>query len=195
VHRWQVRLYTGPAFIPINWWLRQVALLPERPPESHPIITGAWTAERGLRDAKTARREAALDAASSFGATVGHLIAALRKLASANTPDENTRKLYRCMRGALPGSFWLPDAQGIVGMVDAAFMSTALEPVTSYMDVKGRPSVLIELRAGEEDDTGFHCGAEVAFLSQFEGEQEVREWRETPRNTHPAGFAATCFAA
>ena len=26
-----VRLYTGPAYLPINWWLRQVACLPEPP--------------------------------------------------------------------------------------------------------------------------------------------------------------------
>ena len=165
----------GPAFDMINWWLRQVAILPSPPPGWHPQLTGAWTAERGRLEPEAARRAAAVDAASSFGATVGHLIAALRKLAAANTRDENERTLYRCMKGAITGSFWLPDAQGIVCAVDSAFMSTALEPKTFYMDAKGKPSVLLELRAGRQDDTGYHSGAEVAFLSQFEGEQEVRQ--------------------
>ena len=159
----------------INWWLRQVACLPSPPPGWHPQVTGAWTAERGRLAPEAARRAAALDAASSFGATVGHLVAALRKLSAANTPEENGRKLYRCMKGATIGSFWLPDAQGMVCAVDPAFMSTALAAKPFYMDAKGKPSVLLELRAGGQDDTGYHCGAEVAFLSQFQGEQEVRE--------------------
>ncbi|EOD06576.1 hypothetical protein EMIHUDRAFT_453443 [Emiliania huxleyi CCMP1516] len=170
---WCVRHDAGPAFDMINWWLRQVACLPNPPPRWHPQLTGAWTAERGRLEPEAARRAAALDAASSFGATVGHLVAALRKLAAANTADENERTLYRCMKGAISGSFWLPDAQGIVCAVDSAFMSTALAPKTFYMDAKGKPSVLLELRARGQDDAGYHCGAEVAFLSQFEGEQEV----------------------
>ena len=118
---------------------------------------------------------------------VGWLVSALRKLAAANTAEENSRTLYRCMRGAITGrrasahhwqsgrslvahvcactavgSFWLPDAQNIVCAVDTAFMSTALEPVPHYMDEPGKPSVLLELRASAQDDTGYHCGAEVA---------------------------------
>ena len=162
-----------------------MACLPAAPPKWHPLVTGAWTAERGRLDAKAARRAAAVDAASSFGATVGHLVAALRKLAAANTAEENARTLYRCMRGAIVGSFWLPDAQDFVCAVDPAFMSTALAPKPFYMDAKGKPSVLLELRAGEQDDIGYHCGAEVAFLSQFEGEQEVRERAQQPHTRHP----------
>ena len=34
-------------------------------------------------------------------------------------------------------------------------------------------NLLWEIQAGAEDDVGYHCGAEVAFLSQFAGEREV----------------------
>lgn len=168
-----IRLYTGPAFDPINWWLRQVAMLPLQPPSWHPLSLGVWTKRRGKMDEEAARKHAARDASTSFAMTVWWLASALRKLAAANTAFENTRKLYRCMRGAITGSFWLPDPQGIVCAVDTAFMSTALEAVPHYLDEPGKASVVLELHAGEPDDTGYHCGAEVAFLSQFLTEQEV----------------------
>jgi hypothetical protein len=116
-----------------------------------------------------------LDTASSFGATVGLLISAIRKLAAANTKEENDRRLYRGLRGALEGSFWLPDALGFVCAVDAAFMSTSLATETPihYMAEAPKPNILWELKAASEDSAGFHCGAEVAMLSQYEKEREV----------------------
>ena len=170
-----VRLYTGPAFQPINGWLREIACLPNEPPAWMQPRWGAWTPERAAMTPEAARRAAALDSASSFGATVGALISAIRKLAAANTKEENDRRLYRGLRGALEGSFWLPDALGIVCAVDAAFMSTSLgkETPIHYMAAAPTPNILWELKAASEDSVGFHCGAEVAMLSQYEGEREV----------------------
>ena len=147
-----VRLYTGPAFQPINGWLRRVATLD----------VGA-------------RRAAALDGESSFGATVGCLIAAIRKLAAVNTTEDNARKLYRGLKGVLPASFWLPDAAGLVCACDSAFMSTSMSEATPvhYMAAAPQPNVLWELEAAAEDDVGYHCGASVEMLSQFPGEREV----------------------
>jgi hypothetical protein len=173
-----VRLYTGPAFDPINWWLREVSCLPEEPPPWFAIVAsgvvplGSWTSERSNMSAADARRSAALDASTSFGATCGHLISAIRKIAAANTEEENARTLFRCARGALRGSFWIPDSQDMVCATDAAFMSTALEALPQYMAPPGKPTVIFRLHAAAEDDA-YHCGAEVAMLSQFSGEREV----------------------
>ena len=174
-----VRLYTGPGYAPINGWLREVANLPEEPTGGQ-ARWGAWSEERAEMSAGEARRHAALDPRSSMGATVGHLVSAVRKIAAANTPEENERKLYRGLEGALPGRLWLPDDLGIVCVTDTAFMSTSLEEATSIFYLTkphaGRTrgvGLLWELQAGSEDDTAFHCGADVSLLSQFGVEKEV----------------------
>ena len=170
-----VRLYTGPAFTPINGWLREVAKLPEEPPPWMWPRWGAWTDRRAAMWAVTGRREAALDSGTSFGATVGELIAAVRKLSSANLPEENRRPLFRGLKGVLQGRFWLPDALDVVCATDSAFMSTSLgeETPIHYMEGGGKPNVLWELESAAADDSGYHCGADVAFLSQFAQEREV----------------------
>lgn len=170
-----IRLYTGPGYQPINGWLREVAMLGQSPPAWFVPRWGAWSSQRAKMDPSAARRDAALDAASSFGVTVGALTSAIRKLAAVNTAAENRRTLYRGLKGTLQGSFWLPDELGIVCATDAAFMSTSLGESTPihYMDAEQMPNVLWELRAREGDDLGLHCGAEVAMFSQFEAEREV----------------------
>ena len=79
-----VRLYTGPGYAPINGWLREVANLPKEPPHEN-AAWGAWNEARGKMadDGEDARRAAATDAATSFGATVGHLVSAVRAIAAA----------------------------------------------------------------------------------------------------------------
>ena len=170
-----VRLYTGPSYQPINGWLREVAMLGQSPPSWFAPRWGAWSAQRAAMDPSAARRDAALDATSSFGATVGALTSAIRKLAAVNTVEENRRTLFRGLQGTLQGSFWLPDELGIVCATDAAFMSTSLGEATPihYMAAEPMPNVLWELRAREGDDLGLHCGADVAMFSQFEAEREV----------------------
>jgi hypothetical protein len=148
-----VRLYTGPGYQPLNSWLRRV-LQSESAPE---------------------RRAAALDPSSSFGSTTGHLITALRKLAAASTLEEGRRRVFRGLRGRMQGRFWLPDDQGMTCATDSGFMSCSLQERTpiNFMDGDCRPNVLFELEQFEEDDAGFHCGADVSMLSQFAGEMEV----------------------
>ena len=148
-----VRIYTGPGYQPLNGWLRKTAQL--------------TTTEE--------RRAAALDMQTTFGATAGHVISAIRKIAAANLPEENVRPLFRGLKGQLPASFWLPDAKGIVCACDVAFKSTSLGRATPihYMAQPPSQNLLWEIQAGVEDDVGYHCGAEVAFLSQFAGEREV----------------------
>ena len=170
-----VRLYTGPAFQPINGWLREVSCLPAAPPAWMKPRWGAYSDARGGMGARAARRDAACDPSTSLGVTCGHLIAALRKLSACCTADECDRRLFRGLSGVLQGSFWLPDAMGVVCATDAAFMSTSLGEATPvhYMAAAPKPNLLWELRARGEDETGYHCGAEVAMLSQFAAEREV----------------------
>lgn len=83
----------------------------------------------------------------TFAATVGHLTSAIRKLATAATAAEAT--------------------------VDMAFMSTSRWKATPVRYMGAGRNVLWELQPREESDGGFHCGADIALLSQFEKEQEV----------------------
>ena len=82
-----VRLYTGPAYQPINNFLRQIAGL-----------TGAH------------RREMARHPGLTFSATVGHLCNAIRKLAAVAKHDDTRTTLWRAVRGELPRSFWTQES-------------------------------------------------------------------------------------
>jgi len=146
-----VRLYSGPAYQPINMFLRQIAPLTDqfrKQVAEHPDLT--------------------------FACTVGHICRAIRKLAAVGTPDEAKEKLYRGVRGDLEKAFWLPDSQGMVCAVDMAFMSTSRmrETPVQYMQKEG-PNVLWCLHPKTESDGGFHRGASIELLSQFAGEKEV----------------------
>ena len=71
-------------------------------------------------------------------------------------------KVYRAPGGALPPSFWNPDEAGVLGGVEAAFMSTttAKEEAMHYARrAKGR--VLFELQQGMVSR-----GASISWLSQ-----------------------------
>jgi hypothetical protein len=192
-----VRLYTGPGYAPINGWLREVGNLPKPPPEGF-VSWEAWTPERGGMTPEQARRDAALDRNTSFGATVGHLTSAIRKIAAASTKQESERCLYRGLKGKLEPQFWMPDGFGIVCATDTAFMSTSTDEATALFYVtkkedgqKERLGLLWELQAGEEDDTGLHVGANVEMLSQFAHEKEIlfpplTMLRVLPRKPQPA---------
>ena len=146
-----VRLYSGPAFQPINVFLRQISSL-----------TGAF------------REELAHHAGLTFAATVGHICRAIRKLAAVATPEEATAPLWRGVRGVLPKTFWVPDEQGIVCAVDMAFMSTSRNRSTpiQYMAGDGMENVLWCLQPAAESDSAYHRGADISRLSQFAGEEE-----------------------
>ena len=147
-----LRLYTGPAHIPINRFLRQLA---------------------ALEDAKH-RTALAQHPALTFTSTVLHICSAIRKLAAAVTREEATQSLYRGVRGELPRGFWTADGTGMLVATETAFMSTSRSrsaPI-SYMDPAGE-NVLWALRPTLHSDSGFHHGAPVALVSQFAEEEEI----------------------
>ena len=90
-----LRLYSGPAFKPINDFLRQLS-------ELH----------------GPARIAVAQDPQLTFASTIGHLCVAIRRLAAVASPEEVSRTLWRGLRGELPTSFWEPDDLGDVCVVD-----------------------------------------------------------------------------
>ena len=145
-----VRLYTGPGYQCINTFLRQLATL-----------TGEY------------RRELIRSPRLTLAATVAHLASAVRKLSAVATDEEATAPLYRCVRGELPKGFWTPDEQGLVCAVDMSFMSTSRARQTP-VDYMGEGSnVLWALQPMRETDVGYHRGADVSMLSQFEAEKEI----------------------
>lgn len=149
-----VRLYSGPCYQPINEFLRQLGAL----------VHGGHRYQLQL----------AQNLEITFAATVGVLCRAIRKLSNVSPPTMADTKLYRAVRGELPRTFWLPDAQGMVCAVDMAFTSTSRnrETPVSYMD-GGGPNVLWVLHQKPPSDAGVHRGASISMLSQFEGEDEV----------------------
>lgn len=146
-----VRLYSGPAYQPINGFLRQLASL------------------RG-----DFRTQLAQHADFTFSATVGHLCHAIRKLTSVATPQEARQQLWRGVRGELPRGFWIPDEQGMIVAVEMGFTSTSRNRQTplSYMG-SGETNILWQLHPQLESDVGYHYGADITLLSQFAREEEV----------------------
>ena len=147
-----VRLYTGPAYQPINDFLRQLARLD------------------GAHRIALARHPKL-----TFAATVRHLCACIRKLAAAATAEQLSAPSYRGVRGSLDPSFWRPDPRfGKITAVEPAFMSSSRSrsaPVVYMLDES--PNVLWELCPAPETDSAYHCGAEIGLLSQFPSEDEV----------------------
>ena len=142
-----LRLYTGPGYQPINGFLRQAST---------------------LQDGQTPniRQEVLMNPLLTFAATIGHLIAGIRKLSYATPPEQANVKLYRGVRGVLPRKFWVSDSLGHICAVEMGFMSTSKKAATpiSYMG-NGTddppPNVLWELEARSETGDGFHYGADV----------------------------------
>jgi hypothetical protein len=144
-----IRLYTGPAYVPLNNFLREVSK-----------VGPDW------------RKKLSRMHQLSYSSTVGHLINGLRKLVRVN--DEPNTTVYRGIRGELPEAFWLKDAFGMVTATDFAFMSTSVDDgvCVDYMSTQDK-NVLWEIRCSEETSQGFHCGADVSLLSQFPTEKEM----------------------
>ena len=144
-----VRLYSGPAFQPINAFLREIGKL-----------------SGDFRIAMARHREL------TFAATTRHLCRAIRKLADVTRDEANTR-LYRAVRGELPPAFWDKDSLGMISAVDSGFTSTSknMRTPVAYMD--GAFNVLWELAAGEPSDDAYHRGADISMLSQYAHEDEV----------------------
>lgn len=146
-----IRLYSGPAYQPINAFLRNVSK-----------VHGQF------------REQLARHASLTFAATTRHIINGIRKLSAVATPEEASAPLWRGVRGELPRSFWLPDETGTIVATETAFMSTSAERETAvrYMAGEGASNLLWCLHCGPESDTGYHRGADITLLSQFSDEQE-----------------------
>jgi len=145
-----VRMYSGPAYQPINTFLRAVSQL-----------------SGGFRDS------VAKDPSLTFAATVRHLCRAIRKLAAVATPAETSQPLFRGVRGALPRTFWVPDEQAMICAVDTAFMSTSRNRQTPVDYMGSGENVLWQLQPQKQSDAAYHRGADIKMLSQFAGEDEV----------------------
>ena len=145
-----VRLYTGPCYQVINDFLRQIG------PLKGPL-----------------RIAMATHPSHTFAATVGHICAAIRKLAAIATPEEAERTLWRGVRGQLERGFFEEDALGMVAATDVGFMSTSCTREIPERYMHGPANVLWKIRAARESDAAFHYGADVRMLSQFSEEEEI----------------------
>ena len=79
-------------------------------------------------------------------------------------------KVYRGISGmALPKEFWTPNAFGVRGGVESAFMSTTLEGKVAMGYAEGdgsRMGIVIEVQQGM-----VNRGADISWLSQYPHEQ------------------------
>ncbi len=188
-----VRLYSGPSYQPLNDFLRQA-----RTPTSRAVVTtphsalgapaGPPAASRRWSQVASLRGQIRLDTVRSplltFSATIGHICSAIRKLAAVTDPTEADSPLYRGIRGELPRSTWLPNSNGLVCVVDTAFMSTSKNRRTPIEYMGGGSNVLWELQPRSESDVAFHRGADIKMLSQFAHEDEVLHCTVFPCKRH-----------
>jgi hypothetical protein len=144
------RLYSGPAYDPLNKFLRAVA-----------AVSGQF------------RTAMARDPQLSFAATIGHLCHAIRKVAAVATEEELSQPLFRGVRGELPKAFWVPDARGMVCATDCAFMSTSKNRSTPIDYMGPGANVLWEIMPSAPTDDAYHRGADISMISQFAAEAEV----------------------
>ena len=148
-----IRLYTGPGYQMINTFLREMGKLSEemRISFSHaPALTYATTADL--------------------------ICSAIRKLSRVNPATANGQdggRRFRAVCGVLPEDFFNADSFGMIVATETGFLSSSMNSATPmhYMS-KTSSNVLWELVTKSEDERGFHCGADVSMLSQFEGEKE-----------------------
>jgi hypothetical protein len=155
------RLYTGPAYVKLNGFMRLVGGVAER----------HWRARFAQLEGFT------------YSSTVLHLINAIRKLTqiaalqhALDHTDEGEVMLYRGVRGKLPDSFYEPDVQGFVTAVDFAFQSTSVDRAVpiSFM-APNALNVLWVMHASHGADSAgqLHNGAVLQLLSQFPAEAET----------------------
>ena len=78
--------------------------------------------------------------------------------------------VYRGVAGGiLPEGFWVPNAQGVRGGIEGAFLSTTFDRSVAmhYASVPGKPAIVFELQMGMIDR-----GAELGWISQYPHERE-----------------------
>jgi hypothetical protein len=150
----------------------------------------------------TYRKELAELPRLTFCATVQHLCAAIRKLAAVSTREERSVPLWRGLRGALPPSFWQPDAAGDVLATDMAFQSTSAvkqAPISAMSRPSAQQPCNNTLWCFQPAPNAQSRGADISMLSQYAHEREVLfppctvlEVRKTqPESTSASGHP--CF--
>jgi hypothetical protein len=157
------RLYTGPAYVKINDFMRLVGR----------VQTRHWRACFAQLEGFT------------YSSTVYHLISAVRKLTQIATllrergseqQQVEADVLYRAVRGVLPSSFFEPDVQGFITAVDYGFTSTSAkrEVPVGFM-VPNQYNVLWVMHCSHGADSAgqLHNGAVLQPLSQFPAEAET----------------------
>jgi hypothetical protein len=159
------RLYTGPAYVKLNGFMRLVGTVPER----------HWRAR--LAQVKD----------FTYSSTVLHLIRCIRKLTQIGALQRGSEELggagesaaatlYRGVRGVLPASFFEPDVQGFISAVDFGFTSTSMErAVPIGFMAPGEYNVLwvMHCTSGADSAGQLHNGAVLQSLSQFPAEAET----------------------
>jgi hypothetical protein len=176
------RLYTGPAYVKLNGFMRLVGQVKER----------HWRARLAQLRGFT------------YSSTVRHLMSAIRKLTQIAALEQQQEQeqaalgsgggggggggsgvqaaaaaavtLYRGVRGVLPDSFFEPDVQGFVTAVDYGFTSTsAVRAVPIGFMSPDEYNVLWVLHCSSGADTArqLRDGAVLQPLSQFPAEAET----------------------
>ena len=170
------RLYTGPAYVKLNGFMRLVGQVKER----------HWRARLAQLRGFT------------YSSTVHHLMNAIRKLTQIAALEQQQQQqqqeaaalggggeqaaaaaavtLYRGVRGVLPASFFEPDVQGFVTAVDYGFTSTsAVRAVPIGFMSPDEYNVLWVLHCSSGADSAgqLRNGAVLRPLSQFPSEAET----------------------
>jgi len=167
------RLYTGPAYVKLNGFMRLVGQVKER----------HWRARLAQLRGFT------------YSSTVHHLMNAIRKLTQIAALEQQQQQdeagggggdgqagaaaavtLYRGVRGVLPASFFEPDVQGFVTAVDYGFTSTsAVRAVPIGFMSPDEYNVLWVLHCSSGADSAgqLRDGAVLRPLSQFPSEAET----------------------
>jgi len=168
------RLYTGPAYVKLNGFMRLVGGVEER----------HWRARLAQLRGFT------------YSSTVHHLMNAIRKLTQIAALEQQQQAemvlsggggggssalpaavtLYRGVRGVLPDSFFEPDVQGFVTAVDYGFTSTSAVravPIGFMSPDEFNVLWVMHCSSGADSAGQLRNGAELQPLSQFPGEAET----------------------
>jgi hypothetical protein len=159
------RLYTGPAYVKLNGFMRLVGK----------VKTRHWRARFAQLESFT------------YSSTVHHLINAIRKITQIDALEQQRLEeegamgegeeqvaaeltLYRGVRGVLPASFFEPDVQGFVTAVDFGFTSTSAEravPIGFMSSDEYNVLWVMHCNSGADSTGQLHNGAVLQALSQF----------------------------
>jgi len=167
------RLYTGPLFVKYNGVLRgldspvsylkndMVSLVTAKEVcEKYQGTAPKWMPANGELKYDEVRK--LLNMYTTTIHVINSCIVKMGKLTEA-------KPVYRGMSGRLfPPSFWRKNAQGVMGGVEYAFMSTTPNRSVAYQYSQDPYGIVVEIKQGMIDR-----GAEIAWLSQYPHEAEV----------------------